>query len=218
MQILFDFPFYKNKLYGCMILRAFIDTLLYMGDKMDDQMSRDLMTIANLYVGNMDVIDECFRDDKYNVRSIPGLILYYSTIDIMTWLGSSRDEAKGGDDFAEWSDKYLTKHLTTDKACRGVDLWGARCGLIHMASSKSKLLGQGKAEEIIYYKNPARPLRDDRIQLEFFDMRNALEKAIEEFLSEADNDPLLKDRILNKARKVLTHFPVEIVKEEKKQI
>ena len=76
----------------------------------------------------------------------PSLILLYSAIDIAGWLNS--EHRKVQDRFTEWVDKYLLPNSSLK--CTALDLYGARCGLVHSYSSDSDLSRSGKVTPIGY--------------------------------------------------------------------
>ncbi len=71
-----------------------------------------------------------------NKLILPAVKLIYSTIDILAWL-SVEEEEHSGHDFIKWAERYVIPHIGLGN-CNGVDLWGARCGILHMATAESK--------------------------------------------------------------------------------
>ena len=90
-------------------------------------------------------IDICRKDRKLT----PSLILLYSTIDIMAWL--DRDENHNDvrrSDFIKWVETYLLPNYLF--SCTALDLYAARCAIIHSYSSESSLSRNGEANMIFY--------------------------------------------------------------------
>ena len=90
-------------------------------------------------------IDICRKDRKLT----PSLILLYSTIDIMAWL--DRDENHKDvrrSDFIKWVETYLLPNYRF--SCTALDLYAARCAIIHSYSSESSLSRNGEANMIFY--------------------------------------------------------------------
>lgn len=80
---------------------------------------------------------------------LPGLILLYSGVDIMASLDRpQRQEDTGGKDFIRWVDRYLLPNSKVQATA--VDLYGARCGLVHTYTPQSRLSRMGGAREIYY--------------------------------------------------------------------
>lgn len=66
------------------------------------------------------------------------LALLYSGIDTLAFLRApvGAKEVKR-DDFIEWCDRYMVPFLQS--AVTGIDLYGARCGVLHTSSAASRL-------------------------------------------------------------------------------
>jgi hypothetical protein len=77
----------------------------------------------------------------------PALILIYSAIDTSGWLNSN-DQFATRKSFIDWTSRYL---LSTNRlSCTAVDLYAARCGLLHTFTPNSKLSSDKKARRICY--------------------------------------------------------------------
>jgi len=77
------------------------------------------------------------------------LALLYSGIDTLAFLRApaGAKEVKGHD-FTEWCDRYMVPFLHS--AVTGIDLYGARCGVLHTSSAASGLGRDGRAREVWY--------------------------------------------------------------------
>lgn len=79
---------------------------------------------------------------------LPSLILIYSGIDIAGWLDAEREDEPVSQSFARWVNRYL---LTAKPfKCTAVDLYAARCGLVHTLTPEAKLVEQKKARYLGY--------------------------------------------------------------------
>src|SRR5579863_3932037 len=81
----------------------------------------------------------CFKKKHF----LPGLVLLYSTIDILASL--DRPESKEDvtwKDFVAWLDAFVFPHVSLP--CDAIDLYAARCGLIHTYTFESRLSRSGK--------------------------------------------------------------------------
>jgi len=96
-------------------------------------------------------IDTCFKNKLF----MPGLILLYSGIDIMAWLDrkKSHPDVKGSD-FIRWTKSYILPNLCV--SCEAIDLFGARCSLLHSYTAESRLSRVRKAKKIFYAWGPKR--------------------------------------------------------------
>ena len=80
------------------------------------------------------------------------LVLVYSAIDTLAFLGSPPcAEYSERGPFIEWCEKYIVPCFgSSSGGLSGIDLYGARCGVLHVSSARSSLGQQGKAREIWY--------------------------------------------------------------------
>jgi len=79
----------------------------------------------------------------------PSLILTYSLIDIMAWLNRPpKSEDVQQLDFIQWSEKYLQPIINLK--CTSLELYGARCGMVHSYNSESGLSRKKIARKIYY--------------------------------------------------------------------
>lgn len=93
----------------------------------------------------LSTIEDCLKSP----RKLPGLLLLYAGIDIMAWLNRPKShENVEPDDFIEWADRYLLPG--TRLTCSALDLYGARCGLIHSYIAESRRSRRGEAKMIFY--------------------------------------------------------------------
>ena len=86
---------------------------------------------------------ECFR---------AAIILIYSGIDTMAYLNmpSNQDDVVK-EDFIYWAERYI--HFPCKEQLTGVDLYGARCSMLHHYGSSSRLSREGKCRQIVYFDN-----------------------------------------------------------------
>ena len=87
-------------------------------------------------------LDACLQDKLI----APALILLYSSIDIAGYLNSNSISTK--ERFVLWCNDYLLK--AKPLACTSLELYGARCGVIHAMSPDSDLSSAGKVRRIVY--------------------------------------------------------------------
>ena len=87
---------------------------------------------------------------------MPALILIYSGIDIFASIGRPADQAHTTiKDYIDWCDSYLIPQGKL--SCSGVDLYAARCGVVHTYTMESSLSKEGKAREIVYAWGNGKP-------------------------------------------------------------
>jgi hypothetical protein len=79
------------------------------------------------------------------------MVIIYSAIDSMGLLDAAPTVTKAtGGTFKAWVKKYMLSPGTV-LDFNEVDLWGARCGVLHTFTTQSDLSDGGKAKQIQYY-------------------------------------------------------------------
>ncbi|MBR7799142.1 hypothetical protein [Undibacterium fentianense] len=81
------------------------------------------------------------------------LVLIYSSIDSMGLLDAEPSiTSASGHTFKNWVKKYILVYPGLD--FNDVDLWGARCAVLHTFTSQSDLSRKGDARQIQYFSGP----------------------------------------------------------------
>jgi len=97
-------------------------------------------------------VEELLTAIEACVRSrllLPGLLLIYAGIDIMAWLNSPRSHSDAErSDFIEWTNMYLLPGA--ELACNAIELYAARCSLLHSYTAESRLSREGRARQVFY--------------------------------------------------------------------
>lgn len=77
------------------------------------------------------------------------LVIMYSAIDTAGLLNAPPSTKKAtGETFQNWVEKYLLKQNNFE--FNALDLWAARCAVLHTFTADSDLSNHGKAKKIIY--------------------------------------------------------------------
>ena len=146
---------------------------------------------------------------------MPALILIYSGIDIFASLGRpEQKKAADRNDYIDWCNRYLP--LAT-LGCDAIDLYAARCGVVHAYGMGSSLSEAGKAVEIIYSWGTANPedLRRILAQLKVPEKRvlhietlaTAFSNGLAVFLKELESDAEKRKMVVRRAGKFFKNQP-----------
>lgn len=102
--------------------------------------------IENYLLETVKAVGVLFKEGLYG----HSLIVIYSAIDTCGLLDAppSQDSATGGS-FKAWVKKYMLDYPGIE--FNEVDLWGARCSVLHTFTSESNLSKTGRARELLYY-------------------------------------------------------------------
>ncbi len=139
---------------------------------------------------------------------MPFLMVLYATIDILGYISDKNNEKEINKRFQIFVEKYMSAKLPSVDP---VDLWGARCGILHKCSPTSDLSEKGKAKEFLYsWKLQEHDLTQKIINqsggthkyiaLSLESLYNSLLYGMDLFVKELKKDPELykfcKDRVL----------------------
>ena len=141
---------------------------------------------------------------------ISSLVLLYSAIDIVAWLNrSASKEQASRKDFIRWVDDYLLPNPNIK--CRAIDLYAARCAIVHSYSFSSMLSKDGEAKEIYYSWGKAnikslqndidRRLKKSAIAIHINDFLEVFKEGVEKFKVSIKNDKEKEKIVCGRAKK-----------------
>ena len=143
---------------------------------------------------------------------ISAIALMFSTIDALAALSRPIDaDDTTREHFAAWCDRYLQS--TQVLGCESVDLYAARCGVLHTYGHESRLGRQGRARSLVYeWRQGPRadasvPLPEDAIVIAVEALHSALGDAIKEFLRDSETDPDVRARVQHHLPSLLCYKP-----------
>jgi hypothetical protein len=132
--------------------------------------------------------DQCFRTG----HQLPGLILVYSTIDTALIRPAGAPEGRR-QDFVDWVDTYLLPG--SGLTCSALELYAARCAVVHTYGAGSRLSRAGRARTVAYGSGaPTRVRGTDRdgrpvIPIHIATLWSALATALARFLQDLHASP-----------------------------
>ena len=130
--------------------------------------------------------NKCFR---------AAILLIYAGIDAMgyTTLPPGREEVTRAD-FIDWAEKYI--HFPGPEQLSGLELFAARCAVLHTYGVESKLSRSGVCRKIGYFDGQNVPpimldraLEPDWVFVTFTALRDAFFQGIDDYANEASADP-----------------------------
>lgn len=132
------------------------------------------------------------------------VILIYSGIDTMAYLNMPEQQQDvTRNDFVEWVDRYI--RFPCEEQVSGLELYGARCGMLHTHSITSRLSRQGRVRQVGYMDrsvpevsyNPS--VSEDLVLVSIEALAEAFFSGVDKFLVElfADRDkaPVAEQRL-----------------------
>ena len=171
-------------------------------------MSQDLSPRSAIAIRN------AFTDAFAGIRVLrdakliqPCLAVLYSTIDAAAWLAAEHDGDVTRKDFVSWVDRFLLPE--SDLMCSAIDLYAARCGVLHSFSAYSSLQRRGEARMLCYAFGSAtgsqlqqflKQMRaGDAVAVHLDTLCNALFRGWDRFLSSVESQPEAARRLSHRA-------------------
>jgi len=94
-----------------------------------------------------DELLECVPKLLKTEKDVAALILLFSGVDILGAL-ETEDGFATKRSFVSWANRYMAPQARL--GCTGLELYSARCGLIHARSARSALSVKGRARQFIF--------------------------------------------------------------------
>jgi uncharacterized protein YqiB (DUF1249 family) len=147
------------------------------------------------------------------------LIILYSAIDTMAWTNIPEGNVFKPI-FCAWVDEYMNSDETI--GCKSIDLYSARCGLVHSYSSESSLSQEGEAREIWYVSSPASKddlqiyadqLKPNTIAVNITELISAFIIGTENYKNVISNDPEKKKSVNKRLEKWFRFIPSNSIRD-----
>jgi hypothetical protein len=160
------------------------------------------------------LIAEIKRCEAANA-TIAAVAMVYVGIDAMSFLalpaGRERQERA---DFIAWVDAYMKAHPDQPYQYRGIDVYGARCALLHNYGSEATFHQQNTQVKTFGYHDGGKHAFDSRVSSDMViiatgSLLNDFIHAVQAFLVAVQADPELRARVEARLPKVLETFPVK---------
>ena len=143
-----------------------------------------------------DSIEDCISKG----RVLSCLTLLYSAIDIFASLERQPNEGTRGS-FLRWVDTYMLPNGALQFS--SIDLYAARCGIVHAFSAESDLSRNGKARKIVYawgtasvesLRQAGQALGRNEISVHLRDLIDGFGLAIVKYIDDVVDHPLQHER------------------------
>ncbi len=147
---------------------------------------------------------------------VSAVTLMFSSIDALAAL--TRPVTQQSTDsvvFKNWATRFIKPE---DKlGCTAIDLWSARCGVLHLYSTESDLTNQNKAKRLYYQWNKG-PRADTVVTLPtgafviaVEDLHSSVENAAKEFIVASEMDDNIKQLVSAHLPTLLCYEPFPIL-------
>jgi len=142
--------------------------------------------------------------------------LCYVAMDTMAHLGMAEGkEAQTRSDFIEWVDAFLRCHEDQPYKYRGIDVYAARCAVLHTYGTEAALHKQDESIKKFLYHSGGKHMLDEKVDpriviLGLASFINDVVIALGDFLKACKADAALRARVEARLPKVLVNLPIEI--------
>ena len=151
-----------------------------------------------------------------------GLSLCFVCIDTMAYLGMPANQAEQTrDDFIAWADSYLRGHPDQPYKYRGLDVYAARCAVLHAFGAESRLHRENQNITMFGYSNGGLHLYNPGINprlviIGLASFINDVVIAVEGFMEACKDDADLRGRVEQRLTSVLSNFALLRERSQKK--
>jgi hypothetical protein len=148
---------------------------------------------------------------------MPAVAMAFICIDTMAFLSlPANRETQGRPDFIAWVDKYLKAHERQPYQYRGIDVYGARCAVLHAFGSQSDYHERYPDAKQFGYNNGGQHLYDAQsnpsvVVIGTKSFTNDVAHAVSDFFRDCQDDVDLRERVSARLARVLYTFPVRVV-------
>lgn len=153
-----------------------------------------------------------------NKYILPALMLVYSAIDTVGGLERKKGEGTKAS-FIRFVDGYLLK--AKPLGCTALELYGARCGILHAAAAESDLYKKGKVRLVVYAwgtgelekinKTTKLLERTDIVAVHVSDLVEAFRNGLADYLDEVFKNEERKKVVESNAEKIFSLMSTTIV-------
>lgn len=153
---------------------------------------------------------EVTRDNNALTAS---MILTYCAINTMAYLSMDEDQnSVSGADFIKWVEEYLKTDSSQSCQYRGIDVWGARCAMVHRYGSTSDL-SDGGGCKVFGYHNGSEHMYDQSVDANYvsISMTRFIDdfcRAMKKYLRAIMNDDELKTKVRTRIDTLLHTYNV----------
>ncbi len=160
---------------------------------------------------------EAVEDCLEKRRVMPSLVLLYTAIDVVASLERRHDEGTRAS-FTRWVDSYLLNRRSL--GCTPLELYAARCGVLHTFTAESDLSRAGKTREVVYawgnqkkedLQEAIRLTNRDWVALHVGDLIDAFREALLLYVEEIEKDPGRQKLVEKRAGVWLTNMNPELL-------
>lgn len=147
---------------------------------------------------------------------LSALTLIYTAIDNLAFLNMPESrQSVTGQDFIKWTEKYLSPESSL--GCTALDLYSARCAIVHTLTTESNKVRKGNAQRVFYAWGD-RPCytkeeiddiwpHENIVMIRIDDLAQSLFRGMERFRLDVISNEGAYSRVFSRLKKVLSIVP-----------
>jgi len=166
-----------------------------------------------MWAGVLGLIQEIKKCEAAGATTA-AIAMTYVCIDTMAFLAlPAGREIQAGDDFITWVDTYLKGVPEHPYQYRGLDVYGARCAILHAFGSEADFHQRNLDAKIFGYHNGGKHALNPQVSERLVIIGTAsflddVVRAVGAFLEACKTDPDLRARVEGRIPKVLANFHI----------
>ncbi|MGL0785735.1 hypothetical protein [Xanthomonas translucens] len=178
--------------------------------------------LDNDYQEMFEAIDACYS----KALQIPCLVLIYTTIDSLGWLAYGDMEKSAKNRFVHWAATYLMPSLSSEFSA--LDLYAARCSILHGLSWESNLSQTRQTKHLIYAMGKNTDTAPELSKAFFSDRTvaclhvekfiSSLRTSFSDFYEQVKGDPIMTARLRRAQGKIFGKIPIDLYEKTMQEI
>jgi hypothetical protein len=160
-------------------------------------------------------IDYCIAEKLI----MPALVLIYSSIDSVSWIASDDEDQSVGDRFQSWVNVWMLQKYPLP--CTALELYAARCGILHTLTPDSDLSRNKGVRRISYAWGTAQQRDLDEsiivtkypgiVAVHVNDIVSSFKNGFADFIEALETDKTMRDLFIKKAGKHFANVDISVI-------
>lgn len=152
--------------------------------------------------------------EEQAAHMMSGLVLSFICLDTMAYLSRPANQAAiTRAEFIAWTDKYLVGHPDHQYQYRGLDVYAARCAVLHTYGSEASLHRADPNIKMFAYHDGGRHMHNPNehprlVLIGLLSFLNDVRIAVGTFVQDCAADPALRALVEPRLGALLTHLPI----------
>jgi hypothetical protein len=151
----------------------------------------------------------------------PSLILIYSSIDSLSWTATDDEDQPVGERFQSWVNNWMFQRFPLP--CTALELYAARCGLLHTLTPNSSLSEKKGVRQLAYAWGTAKQEDLDKsmkpsdnkkyVAVHINDIFSSFKYGVNEYLEAIEKNVAMKELFIKKANKHFVNLAPTIIEQ-----